>query len=320
MRPLPSDLHAAKSKPTKPPKKSATTNKSKRSKPSSRSADAATDLDNQPIASEPSRIRPKRPYTKPPQSDDESDDLAIKKKKVPGKAGKGKAKAIDPPSETFESAGTDVDLEGSRPGPSRAIPPPAKDLLLRDASPDVCEATTTPMISPVASDRGDVTKEELQQKPQRKKRGRPRNDEGGEEPPPKRGKIDGGGGHKEPAKKRSKRQPKSPSKPRSTATKGRTRKRLDPPPDMSDVERDGSVSPETRTSGSNIRKGQQRKFDGSDDEKQGALDRDEASSNQNRVRLDSIPPEGIVIRKKNGIVERLLPPVMYVLFRRLRVE
>jgi hypothetical protein len=129
-------------------------------------------------------------------------------------------------------------------------------------------------------------------------------------------------GVKGSTKSKSRRQAKKPSsKPKSTVTEGRTMKKEDAPPDMNDSEKEEYIPPETKTSGSNTRKRQRRTLDDrSSDEKQDEPpDGDEPNPNPNRVRLDSIPPEGVVIRKKNGIVERLLPPVMYVQFHCLRI-
>jgi len=315
-------LYLANSKATKSSNKSATIKKPKPSKSSSRNTDAEDDSDHRPITPEPVQRKVKKSSAKPPPTltDNESDNLAIKKPKAPKKVDKGKARATQPPPETFEPAGTDVDPEDSRPGQSNMKPLSAEEKSLRDAPPDVCETITTPIISRVISNRGDVSEEE--QKPPPKKRGRPRKDKVEDAPPPKRGKTqDAGDGEvKDSTKSKPKRQAKpSPPKPRSTAIKGRTKKNVDPPPDTSDEEKGEFSPPETKAPGSNMRKRQRRKLDdGSDDEKRDEPDGDEPSSNPIRVRLDSIPPEGVVIRKQNGIVERLLPPVMCVQFRCLR--
>ena len=220
---------------------------------------------------------------------------------APKKADKGKARTTESPPETFESAGTD--LEDPYPGPS---------------------STTIPR---VVSNRGDVFEEQEQEdkrKPPPKKRGRPRKDEAEEERPSKRGKTRKADDEevKGSTKSKSKRQAKkSSSKPKSTVTKSKTRKRADTLPDMSDVEKEEYIPSETKTSGSNARKRQRRTLDdGSSDEKQDEPPGgDEPNLNPDRLRFDSIPPEGVVIRKKNGIVERLLPPVMYVQLRCLRL-
>jgi len=220
---------------------------------------------------------------------------------------------MQPPPETFESAETDVDPEDSRPGQSNMKPLSVEEKSLRDAPPDVYETITTPIISRVISNRGDVSEEE--RKPPPKKRGRSRKDKVEEQPPPKRGKTQEAddGEVKGSTKSKPKRQAKKlPPKPRSMVAKGRTRKNVEPLPDTSDEEKEEFATPETTASGSNTQKRQRRKRD-KRDERDG-----EPSSNPNRVRLDSIPPEGIIIRKENGIVERLLPPVMCVQFRCLR--
>lgn len=239
---------------------------------------------------------------------------------APGRVDKGKTREIESPPETFESAGTDVDLEDSRPGPSNTKPLSAEEKSLRDAPPDVYPKITTPIISRVAPNQRDSSEEEQEKKPPQKKRGRPRKGEGGE-PPPKRGrmlKVDDA--DEDSSKSNPRRQiKKPPSKPRSTTTKGRARKKTDPSPDTGDEGRERSTLPETKASASNTRKRQQRALDdGSDDEELDEPDSNESGSYPNRVRLDSIPPEGVIIRKKNGIVEKLLPPVVYVHFRYLR--
>lgn len=292
---------------TKSSKKSAATKRLKLSKASSYNTGVEDDSDNQPATPEPAQHKLKRPSTKPsPTQPDESDDLAIKKTAVSKKAGKEKAKVAESPPETFESAGTD--LEDPRPGLSSTNPPSTGEKPLRD----VHETIITPV---VPRNWGDVSEEE---KPPPKKRRRPRKDEVGEEPPPKRGKADDGEA-KGLTKSKSKQQAKrSPSKPGPTATKSR-RKKADTQPDTNDAEKEEHVPPETKTSGSNTRKRQRRTLDdgSSDETRDEPPDSDEL--NPNRVRLDSIPPEGVVIRKKNGIVERLLPLVMYVQFRCLRL-
>jgi len=248
----------------------------------------------------------------PTQTGGESDDLAIEKKKVPKKVDKGKVRATESPPETFESTGTD--LEDPHPGLSSMKPDSVEGKSSRDAPPNVHGTITIP-ITP----RWDVSEEEEEeQKPPLKKRGRPCKD-GVEEPPPKRGKTQkaNDGEVKGSTKSKSKRQKKPSSQPKSTVTKSRTKKKTDTPPDMSDVEKGEYIPPETEMSGSNTWKRQRRTFDdGFSDEKQDEPpDGDEPNPNPGRVRLDSIPPEGVVIRRKNGIVERLLPPVMYVQFR-----
>jgi len=315
-----SDLHLANSKSTKLPKKSVTTKKLGPSKPSLRSTDAGDNLDNEPIARKPTQRKLTKSSAKlpPTQTDGESDDLAIKKTKSTKKVDKGKARATEPPPETSESPGTDVDLEDSRIGPSNMKPLSTEEKSLRDAPPDVYETIELPIISRVVSNRDAF--EEKERKPSPKKRGRPGKDDGEEAPLSKRGrvrKVDGGGEDKDSVGSKPRRHAKkSPPKLQSTATKGRTRKKVDPPPDMSDKEKEDNVSPGTKASGSNVRQRQQRELDdGSEGEKQDEPDGNESDSHPNRVRLDSIPPEGIVIRKKNGIVEKLLPPVMYVQFR-----
>ena len=290
------------------------TKKPKLSKASSRNADTEDGFTDRPTTPEPTQRKPKTSSTKPAptQTDDESDDLAIKKPRAPKKVDKGKARELESPPETFESAGTDVDMEESRPGPSNIKPLSAEVKPLRDALPDLYGAITTPIISRVVS---NVSGE---QKLPPKKRGRPRKDKA-EEPPPKRGKMQkkDDGEVKGSTKSKPERQAKTSSlKPKSTITKGRTRKKVDLPPEVSDVEKEEYVPPDTEASGSNTRKRQRRPLDDAfDDERQNESDDKEQNSNPNRVRLDSIPPEGLVIRKKNGIVERLLPPVMYVPFR-----
>ena len=266
-----------------------------------------------------STVKQKRSSGKLPQTqtDDESDDLAIKKTKAPRKVNKGKARSTDSLPEIFESAGTDIDLEDSRPGPSNPLS--AEERASSNDPPNVHEETTTSILHRVASDRGNASEEEEQQHvPLPKKRGRPRIDEGGGEPPPKRGKIQKSNNDEDDddlSTTKPRRQSKSSPKPGPATTKKRTRKEVDLPPDTSDGGRDGLISSETKAPGSKSRKRQQRKLgDGSDYRERNEPDRAEASSNPSRVRLDSIPPEGIVIRKKNGIVERLLPPVMYVRF------
>jgi hypothetical protein len=318
-----SDLHLPKPKATKSPKKSATKKKPTLSKASSPNIDLEDDFDDRPITPEPVQRKLKKSSVKPlpTKTDDESDDLAIKKTKAPKQVNKGRARATESPPETFESAGTDGDLEDPRSRPSNMNPLSVEEKSLRDAPPGVHKTTTMPIISQVVSNRGDVSEEE--QKPPLKKRGRPRKDKGEEEPPPKRGKVqkvDDGAEGKGSTKSKPKRQAKKSSpKPKSTATKGRTRKKVDPPPDTGDEGKEEYVPPETTASGSNTRKRQRRTLDdGLDDEKWDEPDDDEPTLYPNRVRLDSIPPEGVVIRKKNGIVERLLPPVMCVRFRRLR--
>jgi len=309
-----SNLPVANSKATKSSKKSAATKRLELSKASSYNASIGDDSDNRPIAPEPAQGKLKRSSLKPPptHSDDESDDLAIKKTEVPKKAGKGRAKVTESPPETFESAGTD--LEDPHPGLSSTKPPSTGEKTW-----DVHETITAPIIP---RNQGDVSEEERQQqKPPPKKRRRPRKDEGGEEPPSKRGKTQKAddGEVKGLAKSKSKQQAKrSPSRPGLAAT-GSRRKKADTQPDTNDAEKEKCVPSETKTSGSNTRKRQRRTLDdGSCDEKRDELpDGDEL--NPNRVRLDNIPPEGVVIRKKNGIVERLLPPVMYVQFRCLRL-
>jgi len=309
-----SDPHLAKPKATESSKKSATTKKRKPSRASSRN----TDSDDRPIIPKPVQRKSKKSSAKPPptQTDDDSDDLAIKKTKGSGKIDKGKARATESPPETFESAGTDADPEDSRPGPSNMKPLLAEEKALRDIPPEVYETTTTPVISRVAFTRGDTSDEEQKLKPPPKKRGRPRNDGGEGGPSSKRGKIQGasdGGDNEDPPKSKPKKPAKKPQqKPPPATTKGRTRKKADPPPDTSD-EGEGGILSGSEPSGSATRKRRRRTHsDGSDDEERDEQDGDRSSSNPNRVRLDSIPPEGVVIRKKNGIVERLLPPAMYV--------
>lgn len=294
--------------------------RSKRSKALSCNTDAERDFDNQLPTPQRSKDKSKRSTTKPQPpptpTSDESDDLAIKSKKAPWKVEKGKVRSMDSPPEIFESAGTDIDLEDSRPGPSNVKLPLAEEKALDDAPLNVRGRSTMPIISRVASDPCDVL-EEQQQKPPSKKRPYLLNDEEGEEPSPKRGRVrksNNGDQGKHPAKTKPKRQSKKPP-PTPIGTKGRVIERVDPPPETSDVERDETCSSEIRAPGSNPRR-HQRKLD--DDEKRSEPGSCEASSNPNRVRLDSIPPEGIIIRKKYGIVERLLPPVMCVPFLCLR--
>ena len=235
------------------------------------------------------------------------------------KVDKGKARVTESPPETFESAGTDVD---SRPGPSNMKPLAAEEKALRDVPPEVYETTKTPVISRMVFSGKDASEEEQQQqqKPPPKKRGRPRKDEGEGGPLSKKGKMqkveDGGEGKGSTGTKPS-RQAKRSS--RSTAIKGRTRKKADSPPDTGDEGEEESPPSETKASGLNTRKHQRRKLDdGSEDEKWDESDGDEPSSNPSHVRLESIPPEGVIIRKKNGIVERLLPPATCVQSRCLR--
>lgn len=193
--------------------------------------------------------------------------------------------------------------------------------MLGDAFTAVRRTTTIPLTSRVASNGRDVSDEESQQKPPPQKRGHPRSDEKEEEPLPKRGRMRKSNG-KHSARTEPKRQSKkSSSKARPTGAKGRTRKKVDPPPETSELEREILVSPQTKAPKSNARRHQQRTLDHvSDDEKQSESGHEEASINPSRVRLDSIPPEGIVIRKKNGIVERLLPPATYVSFHYLQAD
>ena len=311
-----SDIYPAKPNTTKSSRKSAATKKSKPSKPPSRNVEVETDLDNQSTTSEPSKAKAKKSSAKlmSTQTDDESDDLAIKKTKVPRKVDKGEAWVVDSSLGTFESAGIDVDLYDSPTGPSNVkLPPPGKKVS-RDDSLDARKTVATQVTPPAVSG-----EEERQRTFPLGKRGRSRNDEG-EEPPRKRGKkrkSDGGEGDN-PAKVKPRRRAKgSPSDQRSTTAEGKSRKKTNPLPDTSDVEGEELVQWETGSPArSNNRKRHQRKLNGGfDDEKRDGPDRDDVSLNPNRVRLDSIPPEGIVIRKKNGIVEKLLPPAMYVLFR-----
>ena len=272
---------------------------SKRSKPSSHKTDAEPDFHNLPPISERSKASPKKSSPKPPptQTDREGDDLVTKITKTPWKFDKGKARATNSPPENFESAGTDFGLEDHRPGPSTVNILSVEERALSDA----CETATTSIILRSASDRSDVSEEERQQRPPPKKRSHPRNDKEGEEPLPKRGRVrksNGSGQGKHLPGTKLKRQLKKLSpKPRSTGTNGMSRKRVDPLPETSDVERDDVV----------FRKPDQV----SNDEKRSGSCPDRTCSNPNHLRLDSIPPEGIVIRKKNGIVERLLPPVTY---------
>lgn len=176
----------------------------------------------------------------------------------------------------------------------------------------------------VPSDPSDVSEEEWQQKSPPKKRGHPRNNEEGEEPLPKRGrmrKLAGSDQGSHSPRTKPKRQSKVSSlKPRPTGIKGRTRKKVDPLPEASEAETDENFFSEIDAPGSNARQHQRRKLDDVfEDEKRGEPVPHGASSNPDRVRLDSIPPEGIVIRKKNGIVERLLPPATCAPFRFLRM-
>ena len=290
-----SDPRLAKSKAIKP-SKSATAKKPRISKASSHNTDKEDDSDDRPTIPKPAQRKLKKSSAKlpPAQTDDESDDLAIKGTKVPKRVDKGKARTTESPPETFESAGTDVDLDDSRPGPSNMKPLSAEEESLRDVPPDVHEATTVPIISRAAFNLRDASDGEQQQKPPQKKRGRPRKDEGEGEPPSK------------------KQARKPPPKPKPTATKGRARKKVDP--HTSDEEGEGNVFTGTKESGPSARKRQRRTPDGSDDEERDKQDGDRSGSNPNRVRLDSIPPEGVIIRQGNGIVEMLLPPVMYVRF------
>ncbi|KAF9649739.1 hypothetical protein BDM02DRAFT_3268542 [Thelephora ganbajun] len=310
--------NASNSKATKA-SKSAKTKKPKLSKAPLRNTDVEGDFDDRPITPSPVQRKFKTSSTKlqPTKTNDESDGVAIKKAKTTKKVNRRKARATEPPLETFESTGSDVDLGGSLPGPSNLRHLSAEEKSLGDAPPDMDEKATTPGISRVVPNRRDGSEEEQQQqhrKPLPKKRGRPHKDEGEEGPPPKRGKTqkaDNGGEGNDSARPKPKRQAKSPPKPESAATKGKTKKKADPPPDMSDVEKEESLPTETKASGSNTRKRQRREPDDrSENEKRDEPDGDEPSSKPNRVRLDSIPPEGMVIRKKNGIVERLLPPVI----------
>ena len=291
-----------------------TVKKPKPSKDLSRNTDVEDDFDHQPTTPEPARKRLKKSSSRPlpTQTDDESDDLAIKKPKASKKADKGKARATESPPETFESAGTDVDMEDSRPGPSSLKLLPTEEQSLCAALSGM-HGTPTPIMSSVTSNRGDTSGES---KSRPAKRGLPRKGGVEEGPPLKRGKVQRGS-----AKPKSKRQAKGSSpKPKSTVAKGR-REDADPSPDMNDAEKEEDISLEAKPSGSNRRKHQRRTLDdGSRDEKRNDfLDGDRPNSDLNRVRLDSIPPEGVIIRKKNGIVEKLLPPVMYVQFRYFRV-
>ena len=135
---------------------------------------------------------------------------------------------------------------------------------------------------------------------------------------PKRGKvqeIDDGSEDKGSSEPKPKRRTKEPSpKPKSATTKGKTKKKADPPPDTDDEGKEGSILQESEASGSNTRKRQRQILDDEPYEERDEPDGDESSSNLSRVRLDSIPPEGVIIRRKNGIVEKLLPPAMYVQF------
>lgn len=315
------DPHLPKLKASKPSKKSATTKKPTLSKvsASSRGVDAGDDFDDQHTFPEPAQRRLKSSAKpRPTQTDDESDDIAIK---APKNADKGKARAMESPPETFESAGTDVDPEEFRLRPPNMKPLSIEETVLRDVPPDAHETIITPIISRVVSNRWDVSEEE--RKPPPKKRGRPRKGEGEGGPPPKRGKMwkvdDDGEGYGSTKSKPKRQTKKSSPKSKSTATKGRTRKETDPSPDTSDEEKGEPAIPETKASGSGTGKRQQRTLDdGSDDEKRDKPDGDESWLDPNRVRLDNIPPEGVVIRRKNGIVERLLPPVVCVPFRCLR--
>ena len=203
--------------------------------------------------------------------------------------------------ETFESTGTDVYPEDSRLGPHNVK-------LLGGKVPG--GASNTP---PMTFPRRNASEEEQQQKTPLRKRGHPHNDEEGEEPSQKRGrtrKPNGSNHGKHSAGVKPKRQSKKlPPKPRSTGIRGGARKKVDASPQT----RDETVSSGTEPPGSNAWKHRQRKLDRvSDDEKWSEPSLYRANSDPNRVRLDNIPPEGIVIRKKNGIVERLLPPVTYV--------
>lgn len=269
---------------------STTAEKRKPPKAPSRKIDLEDDTDNRSTTPEPTQRKLKNSSSKllPTQTDDESDDLAIKKPKAPNKVDKEKARAIESPPETFESAGTDVDLEDPHPGSSNLK---------------------------TASNRWDASEGAGEQKPLPKKRGRPRKGDVEGEPPPKRGKTQKVDDSE--AKGSTKSKPKRQAK---KVTKGRARKEVYPSPDASDAEKEPHVPSETKTSGSNTRKRQRRTPDDSpSDEKQDeSPDSDQSNSNPSRVRLDSIPPEGVVIRKKNGIAEILLPPVMYIQFRCFR--
>ena len=189
----------------------------------------------------------------------------------------------------------------------------AEEKSLRDAPPDLYQMIAPPIISRMVSDRGDVSSEK--RKPP-KKRGRPRKDEGEEGRLPKRGKvqeIDDGSEDKGSSKPKPKRRTKGSSpKPKLATTKGKTKKKADPPPGTDDEGKEGSILPESEASGSSTRKRQRRTLDNEPYEERDEPDGDESGSNPNRVRLDSIPPEGVIIRRKNGIVERLLPPATYV--------
>lgn len=284
--------------------------KPKPTKDLSRNTGVEDDFDHQPTTPEPARKRLKKSSSRPlpTQTDDESDDLAIKKPTAFKKVDKGKSRATESPPETFESAGTDVCMEDSRPGPSNAKHLSTEEQSLGVAPSDT-HGTSTPIISSVTSNRRDVS-EEPKSRPE--KRGLPRKGEVEEGPPLKRGKMQRGS-----AKSKSKRQAKAPSpKPESTVTKG-WRGNADRSTDVSDAEKDEYISLEAKASGFN--KHQRRTLDdGSGDEKRSDFPGgDRPNSDLNRVRLDSIPPEGVIIRKKNGIVEKLLPPVMYVQFRYL---
>lgn len=280
-----SDLHIANAKATKSSKNSTTTKKPKFPNASSRNIDLEGGPGNRLTTPEPAKRLLKKSVPKPPtiQTGDESDELAIKKTKGPRKVDKGKTRVIESPPETFESAGTDVDLENPRPGSSNMKPP---------------------------SDQVDISEveEERERKPLPKKRGRPHKGEVEEEPPSKRGKTQKMDGNevKGSTKSKSKRQAKKVTK---------MRKEADPSLDTSDIEEEAHLPSETKTPASDTRKPQRRTLDDPSDEKQDEFpDGEELGLNLNRVRLDSIPPEGVVIRKKNGITEILLPPVMYVQF------
>ena len=304
------DLYTPDAQAARSSRKSVAVKKPRPSKGLSRNTDMEDNLDHQPITPEPAQKRLKKSSLKPPptQTDDESDDLAIKKPKTSKKVDKGKARATESLPETFESAGTDVDIEDSRPGPSNAKLLSTKKRALYVALSDMDE----PPMAVITPNREDAS-EELRPRP--KKRGLPRKDEVEEGPPPKRGKM-----RKGPAKSKSKRQARASSpKPKSTVAMGRKEK---PGPSIytSDAGKEGYTSQEDKASGSNRRKDQWRTLDDrSGDEKRGDPPGDDRPNlNLNRVRLDSIPPGGVIIRKENGIVEKLLPPVMYVRFRCLR--
>lgn len=313
------DIHLAKPKATRSSKKSTTTRKPKLPKVSSHGTHTEDDLDDRPITPEPVQRRSKKLSAKPPptQTDDENDGLAIKGAKAAKTADKGKTRTMEDSPEIFGCAGTDVDLGDSRPGPSKMKLLSAEEKALRDAPPDVYETVVAPIISRVAFDGGDISgddeQEQQQRKPPPKKRGRPRKDKVEGEPLSKRGKrqgVDGGGEVNGPTKSKPKQQAKTSSpKPKSTATKERTRKKANPPSDTADEGKERGILSDTEPSGSNTRKRQRRTSeDGSYDEKADGPDGDEPDPYPNRVRLDSIPPEGVVLRRKNGIVEKLLPP------------